>query len=106
MAIDGSTAKVPRTEDCADHFRTWNPAKGEAYPLARISTLFDAVNGIVVDALIRPIALILSRQAHFCTRLKSSWKEIRKFSDSEKKEAVITLPLSLASAMWTENARI
>ena len=54
LAIDGSTVKVPRTRDCADHFGTWNPAKGEACPLARISGLFDVLNGIVVDALIRP----------------------------------------------------
>jgi len=38
----------------ADHFGAWNPAKGEACPVARISHLFDALNGIVVDALIRP----------------------------------------------------
>ena len=130
LAIDGSTIKVPRTKDCADHFGAWNPAKGEACPLARISTLFDTINGIVVDVVIRPkeqgerslaaehmqhvrandlvlldrgypafwlFALILSRQAHFCARVKSSWKEIRKFSNSGKKEGVITLPLSLAS---------
>ena len=54
LAIDGSTTKVPRTKDCADHFGTWNPAKGEACPIARISTLFDALNGLAVDALIRP----------------------------------------------------
>jgi hypothetical protein len=130
LAIDGSTIKVPRTKACADHFGAWNPAKGEACPVARISTLFDAQNGIVVDALIRPkeqgerslaaehmlhvgvndlvlldrgypafwlFALILSRKAHFCARVKSSWKEIRKFSNSGEKEDVITLPLSLAS---------
>jgi len=130
LAIDGSTIKVPRTKDCADHFGTWNPAKGEACPIARISTLFDTINGIVVDAVIRPkeqgerslaaehmqhvrandlvlldrgypafwlFALILSRQAHFCARVKSHWKEIRKFSNSGKKEGVITLPQSLAS---------
>ena len=54
LAIDGSTIKVPRTKACADHFGALNPAKGEACPLARISTLFDTQNGIVVDALIRP----------------------------------------------------
>src|SRR5665647_1866718 len=41
LAIDGSTIKVPRTKACADHFGALNPAKGEACPLARISTLFD-----------------------------------------------------------------
>jgi len=122
LAIDGSTAKVPRTEDCADHFGTWNPAKGEACPVARISNLFDVLNGMVVDAVIRPkehgerslaaehmehvkandlilldrgypafwlFALILSRQAHFCARVKSHWKQIRKFSNSGKREDII-----------------
>ena len=130
LAIDGSTVKVPRTKDCANHFGTWKPATGEACPVARISTLFDAINGIVIDALIRPkeqgerslaaehmqhvkagdlvlldrgypafwlFALILSREAHFCARVESSWKEIRKFKNSGKKEDIITLPLSLAS---------
>lgn len=54
LAIDGSTVKVPRTKDVADHFGTWNPAKGDACPIARTSHLFDALNGIVVDAVITP----------------------------------------------------
>lgn len=54
MAIDGSTVKVPKTKDIADHFGAWNPAKGEACPIARISNLFDVLNGIVVDAVISP----------------------------------------------------
>jgi Transposase DDE domain len=130
LAIDGSTAKVPRTKDCADHFGTWNPAKGEACPIARTSSLFDVLNGIAVDAVIRPkehgerslaavhmehvkandlilldrgypafwlFALILSRQAHFCARVKIHWKQIRKFSNSGKREDIISLPMSLAS---------
>lgn len=130
LAIDGSTAKVPRTQDCADHFGTWNPAKGEACPIARISSLFDALNGLVLDALIRPkengerslaaehmkqvkasdlilldrgypafwlFALILSRQAHFCARVSIHWKQIKKFLNSGKKEAVISLPMSFIS---------
>ena len=54
LAIDESTVKVPRTKDVADHFGVWNPAKGEACPVARISHLFDVLNGIVVDAIIGP----------------------------------------------------
>ncbi len=54
LAIDGSTVKVPRTKDVVDHFGAWNPAKGEACPVARISNLFDPLNGIVVDAVISP----------------------------------------------------
>jgi len=54
LAIDGSTVKVPRTKDVADHFGTWNPAKEENCPVARISNMFDVLNGIVVDAVISP----------------------------------------------------
>lgn len=130
LAIDGSTAKVPRTKDCADHFGTWNPAKGEACPIARISSLFDTLNSMVVDALIRPkeqgerslaaehmehvkandlvlldrgypafwlFALILSRKAHFCARVNIHWKQIKKFLNSGKREAVISLPASFIS---------
>ena len=130
LAIGGSTVKVPRTTDCAEHFGTWNPAKGEACPVARISNLFDVLNGIAVDALIRPkeqgerplaaehmayvkdndlvlldrgypafwlFALILSRQAHFCARVKFHWKQIKKFSNSGKREDIISLPMSLPS---------
>jgi len=130
LAIDGSTVKVPKTDEVADHFGSWSPAKGEACPVARISHLFDALNGIVVDALIRPkkqgerslaaehtqhlnaddlvlldrgypafwlFILILSRQAHFCARVKTYWTEIRKFSDSGEKEGIVTLRPSLAS---------
>jgi len=130
LAIDGSTGKVPRTKEVADHFGAWNPAKGDACPVARISQLFDALNGIVVDALIRPkeqgerllaaehmqqvkagdlilldrgypafwlFLFILSKQAHFCARVKTSWTEVRKFRNSGKKEKIITLHPSLAS---------
>jgi hypothetical protein len=130
LTIDGSTVKVPRTKQIADHFGAWNPAKGEACPVARISHLFDALNGIVVDALIRPkeqgerslaaehtqhlksddlvlldrgypafwlFVLILSRQAHFCARVKTNWVEIRKFYNSGKKEKIITLCPSFVS---------
>lgn len=130
LTIDGSTIKVPRTKEVADHFGTWNPAKGEACPVARISHLFDVLNGIVIDALIRPkekgerllaaehlqhvkagdlvlmdrgypafwlFLLILSKEAHFCARVKTHWTEIRKFRNSGKKEKIITLHPSLAS---------
>ena len=32
LSIDGSTIKVPRTKDFADHFGAWNSTKGEASP--------------------------------------------------------------------------
>lgn len=133
LAIDGSTVKVPRTNDVADHFGAWNPAKGEACPIARISNLFDVLNGIVVDAIISPkkqgersmaavhtqqlksddlvlldrgypafwlFVLILSRQAHFCSRVTGThWKEIRKFYNSGMKEKIITIRPSPSSVV-------
>ncbi|MGA1840903.1 MAG: hypothetical protein ACMUIU_09780 [bacterium] len=54
LAVDGSTAKVPRTEEVSDYFGTWNPAKGESCPVARVSQMFDVLNHIINDALIAP----------------------------------------------------
>jgi hypothetical protein len=48
--------KVPRTKDCVSHFGVWKSSQGEACPLARISSLFDVLNSIVVDAVIQPNA--------------------------------------------------
>jgi hypothetical protein len=42
-------------------------------------------------------ALILSKQADFCARVSSHWREIKSFVESGEKEAVIRLPLSFAS---------
>ena len=140
LAIDGSTVKVPRTKDVADHFGTWNPAKGDACPIARTSHLFDALNGIVVDAVISPkgqgerslaaghaqylksddlvlldrgypafwlFVLILSMQAHFCSRVTGThWKEIRKFYNSGKKEKIITLRPSLSSIVQCNHLKL
>lgn len=139
LAIDGSTIKVPRTKECVDHFGAWNPAKGEACPVARISTLFDAINGIVVDAILRPkeqgerslaaehlqhvkandlilldrgypafwlFSAILSRQAHFCARVKSSWKVIEEFSRAGKQDAVIILRPSPASIVQCHDLKL
>jgi hypothetical protein len=54
LATDGSTIKVPRTEEISDYFGTWNPAKGERCPVARVSQMFDVLNHIIIDALIAP----------------------------------------------------
>jgi len=54
LAVDGSTIKVPRTEEVIEYFGTWNPAKGESCPVARISQMFDVLNHISVDAIISP----------------------------------------------------
>jgi hypothetical protein len=47
LTIDGSTVRLPRSKEITEIFG------GGDRPLARISHLYDAVNGVIVDALIR-----------------------------------------------------
>ena len=54
LAVDGSTIKVPRVEEVIHYFGTWNPAKGESCPMARISQMVDVLNHLTIDALITP----------------------------------------------------
>ena len=42
------------TESIAEHFGVWNGRQGEPSPMARVSQLFDVLNKISVDALIKP----------------------------------------------------
>lgn len=53
-AVDGSTIKLPNYPEIAEHFGTWNPRQGDPVPMARISQLFDPLNGITHHALITP----------------------------------------------------
>jgi hypothetical protein len=54
LAIDGSTTRLPMTEAIAQHFGVWNGRQGAPSPMARVSQLFDALNKITVDAIIKP----------------------------------------------------
>ena len=54
LGIDGSTARLPMTESVAEHFGVWNGRQGAPSPMARVSQLFDVLNKISVDALIKP----------------------------------------------------
>lgn len=54
VAVDGSTARVPRNEEVAEHFGQWHPAKGDPCPLARVSQMFDVLNHVTLDAIISP----------------------------------------------------
>ena len=54
LAGDGSTVRTPRTKEVADHFGSWNPAKGESCPIARVSHIFDVLNKVTVHAIIGP----------------------------------------------------
>jgi hypothetical protein len=48
LAVDGSTARLPNSADVMATFGS--PPKGSAVPLARLSRLYDVLNGVVVDA--------------------------------------------------------
>ena len=54
LAIDGSTTRLPMTEDITKHFGVLKGCKGAPSPMARVSQLFDVLNKITVDALIKP----------------------------------------------------
>ena len=54
LATDGSTVRLPHTDDIQKHFGLWNVRQGKPSPMARLSQLFDTLNKITVDAVISP----------------------------------------------------
>ena len=54
LVIDGSTIRLPHTDDIQKHFGLWKVRQGRPSPLARLSQLFDPLNKISVDAIISP----------------------------------------------------
>jgi len=54
LAIDGSTTRLPMEKDIARHFGAWNCRQGSPSPMARVSQLFDVLNKITIDAIIKP----------------------------------------------------
>lgn len=54
LAIDGTTVQLPRIEDIAEHFGAWYPRQGDKCPKARVSQMFDPLNRMTVDAIIKP----------------------------------------------------
>ncbi len=48
LAVDGSTARVPQTEDVITTFGA--APEGNSVPLARFSRLYDVLNGLVIEA--------------------------------------------------------
>ena len=56
LAVDGSTLRVPDEDEIVEHFGVWDVDKGKPCPKARISQMFDVLNRITVDAIIRPKA--------------------------------------------------
>ena len=56
-AIDGSTLRLPDNPDVIASFGQMFPDKGPPVTMARISQLFDPLNGLIHDALIGPYCL-------------------------------------------------
>jgi hypothetical protein len=54
LAIDGSLTRLPQTDAIAEHFGVWHGRQGAPSPMARVSQLFDVLNKITIDAIIRP----------------------------------------------------
>ena len=54
LAVDGTTAQLPRLETIEEHFGAWHPSRGGTCPKARVSQMFDPLNKITVDAIISP----------------------------------------------------
>jgi len=54
IAVDASTGTVPDEQEILEHFGVWNGTNGDPCPKARISQMFDVLNHLTLDALIRP----------------------------------------------------
>jgi hypothetical protein len=54
LATDGSTVRLPHTQDIRKHFGAWKVRQGRSSPMARLSQLFDPLNKITLDAIISP----------------------------------------------------
>lgn len=54
MAIDGSSLEVPKSVSSVSDFGSVDNKSGKLVPMARISTFFDLLNGIIVDSRIGP----------------------------------------------------
>src|SRR3954471_14179140 len=53
-AVDGSTLRLPDTPDAIASFGQMFPAHSDPATLARISQVYDPLNGLILDALIAP----------------------------------------------------
>jgi len=54
MAVDGTTLRLPDETEIIEHFGVWKVNKGKPCPKARVSQMFDVLNRITVDAIIKP----------------------------------------------------
>lgn len=55
LAVDGTTLRVPDEYEISNHFGAWDSKKGKKpCPKARASQMFDVLNKVTIDALIKP----------------------------------------------------
>lgn len=54
LSIDGSTIKLPKSDEIIEEFGLMHPRQGEACPLARFSMLTDTLNRLTIDAQLKP----------------------------------------------------
>lgn len=54
LAVDGTTITVPDVDCIKNEFGVWKPKKGGECPKARASQMFDVLNDISVDTIIKP----------------------------------------------------
>ena len=54
LAIDGSTVRLPMEKAITEHFGVWNGRQGAPSPMARLSQIFDVLNNLTIDAIIKP----------------------------------------------------
>jgi hypothetical protein len=54
LAVDGTTIRLQRIKEIAEHFGAWHPRNGNECPMARASQLFDPLNKISIDSIISP----------------------------------------------------
>lgn len=55
LAVDGTTLRVPEECEISNHFGAWDSTKGKKpCPKARASQMFDVLNKVTIDALIKP----------------------------------------------------
>ena len=57
LGIDGLLCRLPMTEEVSRHFGVWNGRQGAPSPIARVSQMFDVLNKITVDAVMKPKSL-------------------------------------------------
>lgn len=73
LAIDGSTAWLPNSEEVRAWFGVVDPAQPTRCPIGRVSTLYDVLNRLIVDAQLAPYRigeheLALTHCAHLTPR--------------------------------------